>query len=270
MTLNGIDISVYQNPTPPLAGLSFVFARSSYGVAADTMYATHAADVRKAGLVLGAYHFWYDGHTAASQVAEMLSMAPNADLYALDFEGTNTDATGAKAFIAATKATGRKCGLYHSLSGFPAWGQDYNWVAAWGTVAPSIPWAFWQHQGSPLDLDYFNGDEAALQALVGGDVKIATKFERWLDADKVTRVTTLGAPYKADGTVDYSQRLLQLPTGSLQLVPVTRFPQAPSYNATTDAGLQAAIKAYALPTTPAPTPPSPTPTILKTGLYEVP
>jgi len=169
MTLEGIDISYAQATTPSLIGLSFVFCRATYGgTGVDTMWATHSADVRSQGKVLGAYHFWYDGTSGATQAAHFLSIAPNADLYALDFEGSAVDQTGAKAFIAAVQAAGKKCALYHSLSGFPSWGQNYNWVADWSTTPPAISWTFWQYQGSPLDRDRFAGDAAALAALVSG------------------------------------------------------------------------------------------------------
>ncbi len=171
----GIDVSAYQTTTPSLAGLSFVFARAGYGSGnpADPVYATHAANVRKAGLVLGAYWFWYAGQDNAAAVAQFLSIAGSADLLVVDYEGANAGTSISDAevrdFISRVHAAGRKCGLYHSLSGYPALGQDFDWVAAWGTsVAPSIHWDFWQYAGGPLDKDYFNGDAAALRAFVGG------------------------------------------------------------------------------------------------------
>lgn len=72
---------------------------------------------------------------------------------------------------------GVKLGLYESLSAYDQHaGQDFNWVAAWGSTPPAIPWTFWEYtssgtvagySGGRLDLDHFNGDLAALHALAG-------------------------------------------------------------------------------------------------------
>lgn len=167
MTLAGIDISYAQTTTPNLTGLSFAFARATYSLANDSRYAQHAADIKSAGLVLGAYHFWYDGQSGAAQASHFLSVAGSAELLALDFEGAAADIAGAKAFIAAVQKAGRKIGLYHSLSGYPSWGQDFRWVAYWNASPPPIAWDFWQYGGSGIDEDQFAGDKAALAALAG-------------------------------------------------------------------------------------------------------
>ena len=168
MTTELIDVSHYQTVTPSLVGKAGLFARAVYGTYADTMYDTHVANARKAGLVAGAYAFGRSGNVAG-QVAAFLAQAGDADLFALDLErdGGNPSMSSAEAgdFIAKVKATGRKILLYHSESGFPSLGQDGNWVANWSQI-PSIPWTFHQYRGSPLDLDRFNGTLAQLQALV--------------------------------------------------------------------------------------------------------
>ena len=171
MILEGIDISKWQTTTPSLSGREFAFVRATFGTAPDSAYAQHAANVRAAGKVLGAYAFGVGGDPIA-QANAFLATAKDAHLLALDLERntTGTSMTDAEAslFIATIHKAGRKIGLYHSLSGFPqALGQDWNWVAAWGSTAPSIPWAFWQYRGSPLDLDRFNGDLSALRRLAG-------------------------------------------------------------------------------------------------------
>lgn len=173
MTLDGIDVSVWQSTTPDLTGQSFLFARATYGTAIDGKYAMHIANARAAGLTVGAYHFGRSTSAApiATQAAVFLGAAGDVDLYVLDLEsdGSAVGMTNAEAaqFIAAVQATGRKCGLYHSASGFPQLGQDWNWVAQWTANPPTIPWTFWQWQGDPLDRDRFAGDAAALAALIG-------------------------------------------------------------------------------------------------------
>ena len=169
MSLEGIDCSKYQTTTPPLATRSFLFARATYSTWPDPMYATHIANARAAGLIVGSYHFGTAAYVP-SQVAAFLGAAGSVDLYVLDLESNggqpSMTQTQARAFIAAVQKTGRKIGLYHSESGFPSLGQDYDWVANWSQV-PARHWTFWQYRGSPLDLDRFNGDIAALRALAG-------------------------------------------------------------------------------------------------------
>ena len=59
--LRGIDVSQWQPKTPDLSGLAFAFARATYGTGTDPVYATHAANFRKAGIVVGAYAFGVNG-----------------------------------------------------------------------------------------------------------------------------------------------------------------------------------------------------------------
>ncbi len=171
MTLPGIDVSSHQAVTPPLAAESFLIARATYGTSPDSMYQKHTAMARSHGIVVGAYHFGRN-MDVGQQVTAFLNEAGSPDLFALDLEGDgqNVGMTNAQAaaFIAAVQKTGRKCGLYHSTSGYPSLGQDWRWVADYRGAAPPIPWDFWQYQGSPLDRDTFHGDAAALAALVGG------------------------------------------------------------------------------------------------------
>ena len=164
----GVDVSAHQSVTPSLVGLSFLFARASIGLLADANYTGHIANARTAGLVTGAYHFAYDGVSIADQVAVFLASAGAVDLYAVDVEGSHAPSRAQTAdFIARVQSTGRRCGLYHSDSGYFDAGQDWNWVAAW-SGSPSHAWDFHQYRGAPLDLDRFRGTDAELRAFVGG------------------------------------------------------------------------------------------------------
>lgn len=169
MTVDGIDISHHQATTPSLAGLEFLFARATYGTSPDRLYAQHIANARRAGLVVGAYHFGRN-QPVADQVDAFLRAAGDVDLYALDLESDGGSpamtASQARAFIAAMHARGRRVGLYHSESGFADIGQAWHWVANWSRP-PARLWTFWQYRGSPLDLDRFNGSRDELWRLVG-------------------------------------------------------------------------------------------------------
>lgn len=178
MTLRGIDISQHQATTPRLTGLGFLIARASIGTSHDTRYAAHIAAARRGGLVVGAYHFGR-AMPGASQARAFLEAAGHVDLYALDVEPYWIDpqdhslgravmsAAQARAFIAAVAAAGRPIGLYHSDSGFPSYGQDWNWVAKWSPTPPTRAWSIWQYRGDPLDLDRFDGTADELRALGG-------------------------------------------------------------------------------------------------------
>lgn len=177
MSLTGLDISTYQTTTPPLGGFAFVFARATYDVFADARYAQHMAAAKAAGIVRGAYHFGTGRSPADKQVAAFLAAAGDAQLFALDLEqdAVPMSLSQASSFIDGVQAQGHKIGLYHSESGFPSLGQDYDWVAHWGVPAPSRAWEFHQYTSDGtvpgytgrLDLDRFNGSQADLNALAG-------------------------------------------------------------------------------------------------------
>jgi hypothetical protein len=204
---DGIDISRHQPTTPALTGLSFAFARATYGSYGDSKYAVHSAAFRAAGIVSGAYHFGRSTPSPEAQAAAFLKAAAGADLLALDLEsdGGNVpmSAAQARAFIAAVRAAGRKIGLYHSRSGFPSLGQDWNWVAKWGSSAPTgIPWAFWQWQGSPLDRNRFNGTLADLSQLAGQpkESNVLLKANAASPVQTLVDVKKDGQVYRLDGT----------------------------------------------------------------------
>jgi GH25 family lysozyme M1 (1,4-beta-N-acetylmuramidase) len=170
MTVNGVDISHWQDPTPALSGLAFGFAKASQGVMPDHMYPEHLAHFRAAGIVRGAYHFGVGGVNVTAQADTFLTAAKDAELLALDLEhnasGESMSEAEARAFIAHVHSMGKHIGLYHSESGFPELGQDWDWVANW-TTTPVRHWTFWQKRGSPLDLDVYNGTAAQLNVLAG-------------------------------------------------------------------------------------------------------
>lgn len=202
MTLNGLDISEYQSTTPPLGGQSFVFARATYDCHPDAKFAQHMSAARMAGIVRGAYHFATGRSSADAQAQAFLTAAGDAHLLAVDFENDSVPASAAlvQALIASIKAKDprhRKVGLYHSESGFPELGQDFDWVAHWGAAFPARHWQFHQYTSDGslagysgrLDLDRFNGDLPALHALAG----IAPTYSLHIAANATVMVATLSA-----------------------------------------------------------------------------
>lgn len=186
MSVTGIDVSLYQAHTPALTGKGFLFARATYGTSPDQLYSAHITNARRAGLIVGAYHFGVNADPA-TQARVFLATAGNVDLYVLDLEndGNRPRMTDQQAgiFMGLVRAKGHKIGLYHSESGFPSLGQDYNWVAKWGPNPPAHSWTFWQYRGSPLDLDVFNGDLADLRRFVGKAVPPTPPPKVWWGSD---------------------------------------------------------------------------------------
>jgi hypothetical protein len=184
--LSGIDISgVGQGAwTPVLTGEAFCWVKASEGNFQDADYPVHAnAVLSHAGIDLFAYHFGRREWTAQEQVTAFLAQTQKATLLCLDYEyATNRTLmtqVQARSFIKLLRAQDplhRRIGLYGSQNNpssvFPkAWngdllGADFAWVAAPG-FTPTVPWTFWQYSQSHLDLDYFNGDRAALDKLIG-------------------------------------------------------------------------------------------------------
>lgn len=75
-------------------------------------------------------------------------------------------------------------------------------------------------------------------------VKIEFKLEKWnLDATS-TRIVTIGAPYKSDGTVDYSSRFAITNATTLESIARTRLTAPTAVN---DVILRNTLIAYALP-----------------------
>lgn len=166
----GIDISVHQANTPALAGRDFVICRASYGDYPDTRYAEHAANVRQAGLPLGAYLFLRN-QDPADQVRTFLRVSAGADFWAVDYEKDRghphvTEAQ-TREVIRRIQATGRKVGLYATQYTMFRAGQDWDWVADWRDDMPPGDWTIWQYRGSPLDLDVFRGTPQDMREWLG-------------------------------------------------------------------------------------------------------
>ena len=211
MTVKGIDISHWQDPTPSLDGLSFVCVKATQGLTTDPSWAKHGAAVKKAGLVLIAYAFGVDSLPARDQARYFLDVVgASTKVVALDVEGPNAPSQDQiTEWMRVCKAAGKTTLLYHSASGFPhGIGQDANWIAQWGTDAPEGSWAIWQYRGAPLDLDLWHGTEASLHAFAGTAPKPKPKPPAHLFVH-VKHGDTLGGTAKAHHIT--TARLLKFP-----------------------------------------------------------
>jgi GH25 family lysozyme M1 (1,4-beta-N-acetylmuramidase) len=215
MTTKGIDVASFQSSTPGTSGLSFGFTKATQGTGyVNPRMASQAATFRKAGLVVGFYHFLVTGNIAAQAAYFVKHAAPKAgDVLAADWEtdpATGHHATNAEkdAFIKAVQklAPKNKVVLYCNLSfwkgidttsfyGDGLWIADPN--AAAGHPRVTSAWVFHQYGISGTDVDVANfASLAALKAWAGGTV---TPTPKPTPATKpVVDVSNLVAAYKAD------------------------------------------------------------------------
>lgn len=199
----GIDVSHYQPAVDWAAvvrtGFQYCFIKATEGVASvDRSFDRHWQDVRKAGLLRGAYHFFRPRVSALAQANLFLrivkdlesgDLPPVLDLEAPDDWSGIPCQDRAGLAIAWLEAVEQRLGItplvYLSpsfacevlgntaaLARYPVWVAQYT-----QSEAPTIPkpwnsWTFWQHSNTrttgisvPVDLDWFNGSRENLKAL---------------------------------------------------------------------------------------------------------
>ncbi|MFE3451976.1 glycoside hydrolase family 25 protein [Nonomuraea sp. NPDC059194] len=172
----GVDVSNHDQGFDWGAdGLSFGIAKASEGTSfADATFARNWAEIKKNGLVRGAYHFGRPGADPVRQADRFLDVVKkqgldNGDLLILDLEVT--DGRSAKEVNAWAKrwlervraATGVKPIFYSSwsfaqrhgdgLGDYPLWVAHYG--KAKGEVSAPKPWKEWAiHQYASTDHDH--------------------------------------------------------------------------------------------------------------------
>lgn len=196
-SIHGIDISSYQGDIDfakvKKAGITFVIIKATQGnTYRDPRFKNNVIEAKNAGLVVGAYHYYMTDDDPVSQFANFSSQAiltkgdlpPAVDIEAMAWHSKPHLHVKLQTFLnELERHYGVKpilySGLYFAnknLSGF----ADYPlWLAQYEVEKPTIPkgwktWHFWQWsqfakidgiQGS-VDVDRFNGDEAAFQTLL--------------------------------------------------------------------------------------------------------
>ncbi len=220
MTVEGIDVSVYQQPTDySLTGLSFGIAKVSEGTLVDPRYIDHMAKFASGGLVRMGYMFARDDVSIPLQAAFFVQHATDAEALFVDNEGAHVLTRAQLAsLIAAVKAAdphNRKVGEYMSASVYMnGVGEDIDWIADYRAGATSPPKTFHQYTSAGnLDRDHFYGTLADLYTLVGRDVTPAlvtnedpmdiVRSPTWYELDGVTQAPgsphSVGSSYSAYG-----------------------------------------------------------------------
>lgn len=175
--IKGVDVSSYQPEAFPTKGHDFVFIKATEGVSYTnpklTAQTTHA---RKAGLVVGFYHFVRDGSMKA-QADYFLSKAnpKTGDILALDWEDPNVSNAQKDEFIRYLmgKAPQHRVILYCNRDYWlnrdrTSYAGDGLWIADYVTAGkPRIKarWLIHQYTDRPLDQDLAQfPDRAAMRA----------------------------------------------------------------------------------------------------------
>jgi lysozyme len=178
----GIDVSYHQGnldwPSIRASGVHYCFAKSTEGQGyVDPQWEKNALAMKRAGVLVGSYHFLWPSRDSDAQAEHYFKVAGNrCDLPpVLDLEvrkGCHVDEVAYRAcrFVEATEALwGRKCIIYTYPSFFAELLADgalsaagrYKlkllvsrdlWIAHYGVPTPRIPWPwkawkFWQFDG---------------------------------------------------------------------------------------------------------------------------
>jgi len=197
----GIDVSAYQGTVDftkvAAAGKGFVFLRLSSGENVDTRFVSNWNAVKAAGLVRGAYQYFWPARDVDVQIDTMVrtlraagftrdDLPPVLDLETLDGQPVATVVALAKRWLARVEAELQVRPLVYTanfmsnvtsthFSSYPLW------VANYGVECPLMPtgwtdWVFWQSTDTGrvdgvtgnCDLDTFNGTKAQLLAFAQG------------------------------------------------------------------------------------------------------
>ncbi|AJZ82848.1 glycoside hydrolase family 25 protein [Streptomyces antimycoticus] len=206
--LHGIDVSSHQS-TFDADGLAFVFIKATEGRSyINPKQSSQASRARKAGCVVGFYHFLWPGNiTAQAQYFVEKCASQKHDLLAVDWEttGSGTRASNAEKdrFIREVKKLRptHRVMLYCNRSFWlnydtTSYAGDGLWIADYVTAGkPRIKakWRIHQYTDRPLDKDVANfSSKAALRAWADPS-RAALTSEETADAEDV---------HLAEGVVD--------------------------------------------------------------------
>ncbi|NUR01380.1 MAG: glycoside hydrolase family 25 protein [Streptomyces sp.] len=182
--IHGIDVSAYQTSTPNLSGKDFVVIKATEGTGyVNPKLAAQTTAGRKAGVVVGFYHFARPGNVQAQADYFVKHANPAAgDFLAIDWEDSGVSCTEKDALIKAVKKLrpGLKVVLYCNTYFWlhrdtTSYVGDGLWIADYGHAAGKPPikskWLFHQYTDSPVDTDVADfASRAALKTWAAGDV----------------------------------------------------------------------------------------------------
>ncbi|MGY4967315.1 glycoside hydrolase family 25 protein [Streptomyces sp. 900105245] len=160
--IHGIDVSVYNSPTPDLTGMDFVFIKATEGTGyANAHRASQATTGRNARVVVGFYHFARPGDINAQARFFVDRAAPlDGEILAIDWEDPKVPSADKDALLKAVKKLrpNHRVILYCNIDFWhnrdtSSFAQDGLWIADYGCPAgqPRLkhPWSFHQYADKP-------------------------------------------------------------------------------------------------------------------------
>lgn len=187
--LHGLDVSTFQGEMD-FSGYDFVIIKASEGWAyQDDGMNRHVQSALRTNTPFGFYHYarpdlGNSPETEADSFIGFVQPYIGQAIFALDWEQLSLkypaswalqwcqyvkQKTGITPFIyiqASVENSGSMRALYQG--GFPLW------IAQWEVSQPQVAtwdkWTLWQYQGSPLDLDYFDGTVSDWNNWAGGGI----------------------------------------------------------------------------------------------------
>lgn len=198
--LQGIDVSHYQGlvnwETVKETGISFALAKATGGTGyVDSQFQNNWHGMREAGLIRGAYHFFYANEDPIAQAEHFIQtvkslqisdLPPMLDIEVTEGVPTETIVTLALEWMKyVEQKLGKKPMIYSDVSFYKTYlaagFQDYGlWVAEYSDAIQEPDagrsWEIWQYSESGhingvngnVDLDVFNGDENQLREFLRG------------------------------------------------------------------------------------------------------
>jgi lysozyme len=204
-TVKGIDVSYYQGgidwPEVARAGVGFAFTRVADGSEiVDTQLARNWVEMKRSGVVRGAYHFFRPAQDPAVQAQVMIGelqkygglgpgdLPPVLDIEVMDGVEPKRVLANMQVWLDRVEAAFGKTPILYTSPGFweelgaPAsFGRYPLWLANWDARCPRKPdtwqrWSFWQSSDrgtiagieGPVDLDRWNGSREELLAFAAG------------------------------------------------------------------------------------------------------
>lgn len=196
--IQGIDVSHFQGTVNwqevKQAGMKFAIVKASEGqTSVDPQFHNNWQNIKAAGLLRGAYHFFDAGVDGAAQARHFLQTAPFAagdlppviDVEAAASANNATILQEVQSWLSTVEQALNRLPMIYTTASF--WNSHLNhnfgkyplWVAEYGAAVPKIPagwsnWQFWQYSQSgkvsgvsgSVDMDYFNGSYDELLAFL--------------------------------------------------------------------------------------------------------
>lgn len=194
----GIDIyhgDMISDITKVAGAVKYAFLKATEGENyVDTRFKARWAQVKTAGLIRGAYHFFHPAKSPVTQAHAFLDavgpIGPGDLPLVLDWESTDglpstSDRLSAMRFLSIVETATKKIPIIYSspyflqaLSLDAAFHRYPLWIAHYGVKCPLVPppwktWTFWQSSETSAvpgiqghcDFDVFNGSLDELKAL---------------------------------------------------------------------------------------------------------